>query len=176
MRGFVRPRWCRVRGRSSSTRRRCRACRRRRGDRSTAGAEAGRGRRLRLRNRRGSSRGWSVLRVQVPVLQRGPEPVPVRVRESVIDRCGCGLDDGCRLGHRFRLNCGICRFHGDGCVFSLGLGIGLRGVLRLDRRLCLDRCGGHGGDAGVGVLGVIDDRKRDGGCGVSGSGADSVAS
>ena len=38
----------------------------------------------------------------------------------------------------------------------------MRGVLRLDRRLCLDRCGCHGGDAGVGVLGVIDDRERDG--------------
>ena len=45
-------------------------CRRRRGDRSTAGAATGRGRRPRLRNRRGSPRGWSVLRV--------PKPVPVR--------------------------------------------------------------------------------------------------
>ena len=39
----------------------------------------------------------------------------------------------------------------------------MRGVLVLDARLCLDRRGSHGGDAGVGVLGVIDDRKRDGG-------------
>ena len=85
-----------------------------------------------------------------------------RHRHLVIDRCGCGLDDGYRLRHRFRLNCEICRFHGDGCVFSLSFGIGLRGVLCLDRRLCLNGRGRHGGDAGVGVLGVIDDRKRDG--------------
>ena len=86
-----------------------------------------------------------------------------RCGNLVIDRFGCGLDDGCRLRHRFRLNCGICRFHGDGCVFSLGFGIGLWGVLCLDRQLCFDRRGCHGGDAGVGVLGVIDNRERDGG-------------
>lgn len=42
------------------------------------------------------------------------------------------------------------------------LASGLRSVLCLDVRLGLDRRGYHGGDAGVGVLGVVDNRERDG--------------
>ena len=77
-------------------------------------------------------------------------------------RGGHGFDDGCGLRRRFRLDRGICGLHGDGRVCSCGFNLNLRRVLVLDARLCLDRRGRHGGDAGVGVFGVIDDRKRDG--------------
>ena len=78
-------------------------------------------------------------------------------------RGGHGFDDGCGLRRRFRLVRGICGFRGDGRVCSGSFNLNLRRVLVLDARLCLDRSGRHGGDAGVGVLGVIDDRERDGG-------------
>ena len=83
-----------------------------------------------------------------------------RCGNLVTGRCGCGLDG--RLRRCFRLNCEIRRFHGDGRVCGLGFGIGSRGILCLDRWLCLGWRGYHGGDAGVCVLGVIDDRERDG--------------
>ena len=76
---------------------------------------------------------------------------------------GHGFDDGCGLQRRFRLDRGICGLHGDGRVCSCSFNLNLRRVLVLDARLCLDGRGGHGSDAGVGVLGVIDDRERDGG-------------
>ncbi len=75
---------------------------------------------------------------------------------------GIGLDDGCGFRHRFRLDRGICGFHDGGRVCSCSFNLDLRGVLFLDARLCLDGRGCHGGDAGVYVLGVIDDRERDG--------------
>ena len=75
---------------------------------------------------------------------------------------GIGFDDGCGLRRYFRLDLGICGLHGDGCVCNCGFNLNLRRVLILDARLCLDGRGCHGGDASVGVLGVIDDRKRDG--------------
>ena len=53
-------------------------------------------------------------------------------------------------------------FDGDGRVFCCSFNLNLRRALILDARLCLDGRGCHGGDAGIGVLGVIDDRKRDG--------------
>lgn len=81
----------------------------------------------------------------------------------VASRGGRGLDDGCGLRRRFRLDRGIYGLHGDGRVCSCSFNLNLRRVLVLDARLCLDGRGRHGGDAGVCVLGVIDDRKRDGG-------------
>ena len=93
-------------------------------------------------------------------------------------RCGCGgrchrrcegllidgrhLGDGHGLGAHFRHRRGICRLDDSGCVCGRGVELNLRSVLVLDDRLCLDGRGRHGGDAGVGVLGVIDDRERDG--------------
>ena len=76
---------------------------------------------------------------------------------------GHGLDDGCGLWRRVRFDRGICGLHGDGRVCSCSFNLNLRRVLVLDARLCLDGRGCHGGDAGVGVLGIIDDRERDGG-------------
>ena len=76
---------------------------------------------------------------------------------------GHGLDDGCGLWRRLRLDCGICGLHGDGRVCSFSFNLNLRRALILDARLCLDGRGCHGGDAGIGVLGVVDDRERDGG-------------
>ncbi len=95
----------------------------------------------------------------------GPQwvPNPARVRNLVASRGGRGFDDGCGLRRRFRLDRGICGLQGDGCVCSCSFNLNLRRVLVLDARLCLDGRGCHGGDAGVGVLGVVDDRKRDGG-------------
>lgn len=81
----------------------------------------------------------------------------------VASRGGHGFDDGRGLQRRFRLDRGICGLHGDGRVCSCSFNLNLRRVLVLDARLCLDGCGCHGGDAGVCVLGVIDDRERDGG-------------
>ena len=86
-----------------------------------------------------------------------------RCGNLVASRGGHGFDDGCGLRRRFRLDCGICGLHGDGRVCSCSFNLNLRCVLVLDARLCLDRRGSHGGDAGVGVFGVIDDRERDGG-------------
>ena len=76
---------------------------------------------------------------------------------------GHGLDDGCGLRRRFRPGRGICGLHDGGRVCSCSFNLNLRRVLVLDARLCLDGRGRHGGDAGVCVLGVIDDRERDGG-------------
>ena len=69
----------------------------------------------------------------------------------------------CGLWRRFRLDRRICGLHGDGRVCGCGFNLNLRRVLVLDARLCLGWRGCHGGDAGVCVLGVIDDRERDGG-------------
>ena len=86
-----------------------------------------------------------------------------RCGNLVASRGGHGFDDGCELQRRLRLDCGICGLHGDGRVCSFSFNLNLRRALILDARLYLDGRGCHGGDAGVGVLGVIDDRERDGG-------------
>lgn len=82
-----------------------------------------------------------------------------RCGNLVASRGGHGFDDGCGLRHRFRLNCGICGLHGDGRVYSCSFKLNLHRALILDARLCFDGRGCHSGDAGVGVLGVIDDRE-----------------